>query len=235
MVMGMEASQLAPSERDALPVALPDRVGDGRRQRRVDDLGGRDTVERLAVVEPGHFDRPFGRRARAVDLEHAVGIARDGNDAPIEFGRVAEIDLELFLAGLLALFQRRIIEERQAAGPLDLQHAITTEKNHRGMSIDPLAAARRAEAGTVEKIQHLPLQFYVGRAGLRSRGHGNSTAAPVISPARSLARTALASRNGKALVCVLMPAFAATSKNAIPSPRVKLATDSNCRSPHRMW
>ena len=134
-------------------VALPDRIGHRRRQRRVDRLRRRDAVERLAVVEPRHLDRPFGRRSPAVDFEGAVGLTRNGDDAPVELGGVAGIDLQLFLTGPLAFFQCRIVEERQAAGPLDLQNPIGAKKNHRGMGVDPLAAARRTEAGAVEEIE----------------------------------------------------------------------------------
>src|SRR6185369_3712792 len=139
--------------------------------------------------------------------------------------------------GALALLQCRIIEERQAHGPLDLQCPLGAEKNHGRMGIDPLAAPGRAEAGTIEEVEHLLLQAGLGygRLGGRSHRHGCSTAAPVICPARSFARTSFASRKGNTLVCVLMPACAAILKNSIPSPRVRLATESSCRSSHRIW
>ena len=55
------------------------------------------------------------------------------------------------------------------------------------MGVDPLAAFGRAEAGTIEEVEHLLLQVGLGygRVGGRSNGHGCSTAAPVICPARS--------------------------------------------------
>src|SRR5213592_2900160 len=104
------------------------------------------------------------------------------------------------------------------------------------MGIDPLAAPGRTEAGTIEEIEHLLLvSLGYGRVHGRANCHGSSTAAPVILPARSFERTSFASRKGNALVCVLMPACAATLKNAIPSLRVRLATESSCRSSQRMW
>ena len=213
------------------------RVGYGRRKRWIDRLRCRDNIERLLLVEPCHFNRPFDGSTRAVDFEGAVGIARDGDNAPVEFGGIAGVDLQFFLAGTSALLQRRIVEKRQAHSPLDLQCPIGPEKNHRSMGIDPLAAAGRTEAGAIEEIEHLLLQVSLGcgRVHGRSNCHGSSTAAPVICPARNFERTSFASCNGNALVCVLMPACAATLKNAIPSLRVRLATESSCRSSQRMW
>ncbi len=100
-----------------LVVGSQNRIGHGRRKRWIDRLRYRDTVERLAVVEPRQFDRPFDGSAGAVDFEGAIGITRDGDNAPVELGGVADVDLQFFLAGTLALFQRRIVEERQAARP----------------------------------------------------------------------------------------------------------------------
>ena len=134
------------------------RVGHSRRKRWIDRRRSRDTVERLILVEPRHFDRPFDGRPRAVDFKGAVGIARDGYNAPVEFGGIASVDFQFLLAGTLALRQRRIIEERQAHGPLDLQCPIGAEKNHGSMGVDPLAAPGRAEAGTIEEVEHLLLQ-----------------------------------------------------------------------------
>ena len=143
-------------------VGPQNRVGHGRRKRWFDRLRCRDAIERLAVVEPRHFDRPFDGSARAVDFEGAVGIPRDGDNAPVELGGVAGVDPQFFLAGALALLQCRIIEERQAAGPFDLQCPIGAEKNHGGMGVDPLAAPGRTEAGAIEKIEHLLLQVSLG-------------------------------------------------------------------------
>ena len=55
----------------------------------------------------------------------------------------------------------------------------------------------------------------------------------MICPDRNFDRTSLASRNGNTVVWVLMPACAATLKNSIPSLRVRLATESSCRSSQR--
>src|SRR2546429_9789687 len=84
------------------------------------------------------------------------------------------------------------------------------------MGVDPLATPGRAEAGTIEEVEHLLLQVGIisGRVGGSSYRHGFSTAAPVICPARSFERTSFGSRHGNTLVCVLMPGFAPNLQNA---------------------
>ena len=214
-----------------------DRIGNGDREGWIDRPRRSDTVERLLLIEPHHFDRPFDRGTRSVDFKGPIGIARDGNNAAVELWRIAGVDLQFLLAGALALLQRRIVEEGQPNGALDLQGPVAAEKYHGGMGVDALAALCRTEAGAIEKIEHallIDLGSY-GSIDRRLFGHGCSTAAPVICPARNFERTSFASRNGNTLVCVLMPACAATSKNSIPSLRVRLATDSNCRSSQRIW
>ncbi len=213
-----------------------DRIGNGDREGWIDRPGRSDTVERLLLIEPHHFDRPFDRGTRSVDFKDPVGIARDGNNATVELWRINGVDLQFLLAGALALLQRRVIEEGQPNGALDLQGPVAAEKNHGGMGVDALAALCRTEAGAIEKIEHALLIDLSGYRSIDRRlfGHGCSTAAPVICPARNFERTSFASRNGNTLVCVLMPACAATSKNSIPSLRVRLATESNCRSSQRI-
>ena len=213
-----------------------DYIGNGNREGWIDRPGGSDTVERLLLIEPHHFDRPFDRGTRSVDFKSPVGIARNSNNAAVELRRIAGVDLQFLLAGALALLQRRIVEEGQPNGALDLQCAVAAEKYHGGMGVDALAALCRTKAGPIEEIEHA-LLIDLGRYGSIDRllfGHGCSTAAPVTCPARNFERTSFASRNGNTLVCVLMPACAATSKNSIPSLRVRLATESNCRSSQRI-
>ena len=81
-------------------------------------------VERRLLVEAAHLDRPFDRRAGAVEREPAVRRARDRHHAQIDLGRERPVDLELGLAGALALIEGRIIQEREAHGTLDLERAV---------------------------------------------------------------------------------------------------------------
>ena len=131
---------------------MQDRVGNGDCEGWFDCPGGSDTVERLLLIEPHHFDRPFDRGTRSVDFKDPVGIARDGNNATVELWRINGVDLQFLLAGALALFQRRVVEEGQPDGALDLQGPVAAEKNHGGMGVDALAALCRTEAGAIEKI-----------------------------------------------------------------------------------
>ena len=68
------------------------------------------------------------------------------------------------------------------------------------------------------------------RGRRRVMRHGCSTAAPTSAPFLSAARAALASRSGYTFVCVLIPALGAIARNASPSARVRLATETICRS-----
>ena len=135
-------------------MGLQDRIGNGDREGWIDRPGGSDTVERLLLIEPHHFDRPFDRGTRSVDFKDPVGIARDGNNAAVELWRINGVDLQFLLAGALALLQRRVVEEGQPNGALDLQGPVAAEKYHGGMGVDALAALCRTEAGAIEKIEH---------------------------------------------------------------------------------
>ena len=59
-------------------------------------------VESLRLVEAGHLDRPFHRRALAADGEVAVGLTRDRHDAAVDGGRIGAVDRDLGGAGGLA-------------------------------------------------------------------------------------------------------------------------------------
>src|SRR5438552_279617 len=163
--------------------------------------------------------------SEVIDGGGVIAAPRDANDAPIELRGIACIDMQLLFAGTLALLESRIVEKRQPHRALDLQHAIAAEKDRRGVGVDPLGAPRRAEAGTFQKIEYAILEAVLGGLGDHGgwfRVHGCNTAAPVICPARNLAKTSLACRNGNATVWVLTPAWAATLKHSIPSWRVRL-------------
>ena len=124
-----------------LAVRLQDRIGNGVCQGWRDLLRPGDAIQRLLLVESGHFDRPFHRHAAAADRQAAIIGAVDGDHPQVELRGVDRIDFQFLFAGAFALFERRVIQERQPHRPLDLQGAVTAEKHHRGMGIDPLAAA----------------------------------------------------------------------------------------------
>src|SRR5262249_52432197 len=94
--------------------------------------------ERRVLVEAVHLDRPFHRRAGAIELEGAVLLARDRHHAAVNLGRERPIDPKLRLAGALALGEGRIVEKRKAHRALDLQRAVAGEKYRGGMGIDAL-------------------------------------------------------------------------------------------------
>jgi hypothetical protein len=118
-------------------------VGDGAAKR----LGqafvnlARNVVERLALVEAAHVDRPFDGLAAAVQREFAAAVADDGDDAAVYFGRIGCVDLEFGFARGFALFEGRIIEERKFHRPLDLEHAVPGEEYRGGVGVDALYVA----------------------------------------------------------------------------------------------
>ena len=105
------------------------------------DLAGRnEMIERLAVVEARHVDRPFHRLALAADRE-AIALTRNGDHAAIDSRRIGAVDLELGLAGRFAPFQRGKIQERKLHRAFDLERARACQKTGR-MGIDaPYARA----------------------------------------------------------------------------------------------
>jgi hypothetical protein len=105
---------------------------------RVDSARIRQVVERCILVEAAHLHRPFDGRAVAAEREPAVWPARDRQHAAINVGRERTVDLKLRLAGMLALVEGRIVQERKAHGAFDLERAVAGKKDRGGMGIDPL-------------------------------------------------------------------------------------------------
>ena len=122
------------------------RAGMRRRHRAAERVGQRGVdpacigqmVERGLLVEAAHLDRPFHRRAVAVEREPSVRRAGDRHHAQIDVRRKSPVDLELGLAGALALLEGRIIQERKAHRALDLEGAVAGEKHRGGMGVDAL-------------------------------------------------------------------------------------------------
>src|SRR5262249_35342776 len=78
------------------------------------------------------------RRAGPADRELCRGLARDRHHAAINFRRVGCIHRNLGFACLLALLERRIVEEGKAHVALDLEGAVAGEKNRCRVRVDPL-------------------------------------------------------------------------------------------------
>ena len=95
-----------------------------------------EAVEGFGLVETLHLERPLDRLAGAADRERAAGLTGDRHHAAVDFGRVGLIDRNLGLAGGPALFKRRIVEEGESDGALDLEHPVGGQKYRRRMSID---------------------------------------------------------------------------------------------------
>jgi len=73
------------------------------------------------------------------------------------FRRVGLIDRNLGLAGGPALFKRRIVEEGESDGALDLEHPVGGQKHRRRMSIDTRYRVPAMSSGIGEKVEHLLL------------------------------------------------------------------------------
>jgi hypothetical protein len=76
-------------------------------------------------------------------------VLHDRQHAQIDIGCEKAVDLQLRVAGGLALFQRRIIEERELHRALDLHHPLACEEHRRAMRVDAchLRAAMRGGIG----------------------------------------------------------------------------------------
>jgi hypothetical protein len=96
------------------------RDGEFAEKRVVEFAALRQVIEGSILVEADHFHRPFNWLADPVQGERAVAFARDRHDPAIELRRKSAVDLELGLAGGLALSERGIVEERIADGAFDL-------------------------------------------------------------------------------------------------------------------
>src|SRR5947209_18716522 len=122
-----------------------DRAADRVGECGVDPARPGKTIKRLRLVEATHLDGVFDWLALAADREPPIGLAGDHRNAPMARGRVGTIDLDLGLAGRLALRKRGIVEEWELHGALELERAPAGEEHHGGMGIDALD--RRAAMG----------------------------------------------------------------------------------------
>ena len=112
--------------------------------------------------------------------------------------------------------------ERPGLASCSGRSASSTITRCRARSGKPSHAPVQRVVWTSRRIDHMPvdcadrpdllLQGNVRHRIRRVAFHGRNTAAPVICPDRSFDSTSLASRSGKTVVCVLMPAWGAISQ-----------------------
>ena len=235
MIREWRRARFRRSARGALSVRLQDCLRDGDRRDGCDLLRLGDTIQRLLLVEAGHFDRPFDRRAASADLKrHLVG-ARDRNDAAVDLRGIAGIDFQFLLAGTLALRKRRVVEKRQPDRALDLQCAIAAEKHQRGVGVDPLATLPRRSRSLRENQTPDPAsRSRSPRIGGWSRAHGCSTAAPMICPDRNLRQNLVGLPQRERRRLGPDAGLGGDLEELDPVLRVRLATDTNCRSSQSM-
>ncbi len=148
-------------------VRITDHIRQRLAKRGRDLAGARQVIEGPALIETGHLDRPFDHFALAVDLR-AVRPARDRNDAAVKHRRMATVDRQFLLAGLLAQRERRVVQEGQPHRALDLQHALGFQEHDRDMGIDP-----RRSAAADALVEEGECRALIGRVGDRRR-HGHA-------------------------------------------------------------
>jgi hypothetical protein len=124
------------------------------RQRRIDPARFRQSVERRILAETEHLDGPFHRRSAAVQYQPSICLARDRQDAAIDFGCERPIDLEFRLAGRFALVERRIVEKREADGAFDFQCAAAGEEHRGCVCIDALDRRAVMGCGISKQSEH---------------------------------------------------------------------------------
>ncbi len=109
--------------------------------------------------EAAHLHRPLDRRAVAVEREPPVRLARDRHDPAVDVGRERPVDLELGLAGRLALVEGRIVEKREAHRALDLPGAVAGQEHRRRMGVDALDRRPAMGRRLGEQREHRLLGF----------------------------------------------------------------------------
>ena len=135
------------------------------RKRVVDAPCLGEMVQRLGLVEAAHFDRPLDDLAVTADREPPVRRARDRDHAAVDLRRIAPVDLDLGLAGGLALVERRKIEEREFYRALDLECSLAGEKHRRRMGIEALDLRTAMGRQIGEQREHRLLGFCVRTHG----------------------------------------------------------------------
>ena len=130
------------------------RAAERVRQRRIDLAVVGQAVERRVLGETAHLDRPLDRRAAAVERQPPVWRARDRHDAAIDVRRERPVDLDLGLAGRLALVEARIVEEREAHRALDLERTRAGKEHGRRVGIDALDLRPAMGRGVGEQRKH---------------------------------------------------------------------------------
>src|SRR5260370_218876 len=88
---------------------------------------------------------PRMRRTGPSPPASGVRAPRSREAEAVDLGRERLVDLELGLAGGLALLERGIVQEWEAHGALDLEGAVACEEHRRRMGVDALD--RRATKG----------------------------------------------------------------------------------------
>ncbi len=85
-------------------------VRDGRNEGGIQRAGLGQMVDGLTLVEAHHLNGEFDRCAVAIDGKRSIVALRDRNHTAVDFWRELAIYSDLFIAGGLALLQRRIIQ-----------------------------------------------------------------------------------------------------------------------------
>ena len=121
-----------------LGVERRDRVGQVPHHQRRQLLFVRQCREEAIVGKATHLEYPLHCRARAVEGQPPVGIARDRPHIEIERGRGTAVEREFAPAIFFAQGRRRIIEIGKPCGAFQLVDALADQKDVGNMRVDPL-------------------------------------------------------------------------------------------------
>src|SRR5512133_1309151 len=94
----------------------------------------REPLQSHGLVEPAQMHRPFDDFALA-GKPQASALSSNGNDAPINIGRILPVDRKLRFAGRTALVERGEIHEREANRSLHLVNIWASEEDGGAMRI----------------------------------------------------------------------------------------------------
>ena len=133
--LAQDAGEIGVLDHRSGVMRLGDRAAEAVCERRINLAGVRQMIERLALVEPDHLDRPFHRHSAAADAK-AIAVARDRNHTAIKLWRERTVGLDLRFASRLSLVQCGEIEERKFHRTFDLEGAGPRQKYSRRMGVE---------------------------------------------------------------------------------------------------
>ena len=127
---------IGPARRDGMQPR--DRGSQRPHQLHAELLPGRQPIEQLVLIEPGHLEDPIHRRADAPECQSPAGFARHRHDAAIETRRGPLIEPQFRLAHRPAAIGGREVQVIVANGAFQLPGLASRQEDDRRVRFDLL-------------------------------------------------------------------------------------------------